>query len=154
MMSSVHSPRSWIALVWVLTALPGCDLISTVGGYYESDASVTLGGAAPTATPIRLVLGQYGDEVAGHLMLPGSDLCPCVYLKGDFRDDRLTFETEPGSADPCPLLSGVFIFHTDRLDGRLYDGVGTINPITPEVRLNRLRAQSDLSSEDLGGCDE
>lgn len=147
-------------LLLVSLALWSCDLVPRFGGAWVHnqddvhDAVLDLGAAG--SSTVRLVLGQYGPEVAGHLKLPELSSCPCVYVSGTTDGDVVRFE--PTETPGCTLFfkRGEFSLETtDRLYGTLWvlpAGGSDVVELTPAFDLSREYAQSDLGTDDLKGC--
>ncbi len=138
----------------LLLSLASCDLVPRFGGAWVHDTAVDLG--ATGGTTLRLVLGQYGPEVAGHLVMEELTACPCVYVKGTVEGDTVRFEPVQTTGCTPFFKRGEFDLASDTLNGTLYRlaAPGTaLEPLTAEpFDLSREAEQTDLGADDLKGC--
>jgi hypothetical protein len=144
-----------VALLLVLGLAGACDLVPRFGGAWVHDTALELGDVG--GTTMRLVLGQYGPEVAGHLVLTELTTCPCVYVKGTIEGDTVRFEPVDTTGCTPFFKRGEFDLSSDILRGTLSKllSPGTdLAPLTAQpFELAREREQTDLGADDLRGCE-
>lgn len=145
-----------VALLLALANLAACDLVPRFGGAFRLDTLIPIGTAGNSS--VRLVLGQYGPEVAGHLAFPELASCPCVYVKGTLDGDKARFEPQPTPGCTLVFKRGEFeLVSSDLLRGelwRLEAGQTSLKRLTDEFDLAREAEQAELGADDLRGCGE
>jgi hypothetical protein len=143
---------AWLVLI---VAAAACDLVPRFGGAYHQDAPIAIGAAGNSS--VKLVLGQYGPEVAGHLSFPDLATCPCLYVQGTTDGDTVTVEPQPTAGCALVFKRAEFELTSAGLRGRLkkLDESGAdVVDMTDEFELKRDGEQSDLGADDLKGCHE
>lgn len=139
-------------LILLVFAPVACDLVPRFGGAYFQDTPVAVGAAGSSS--VRLVLGQYGPEVAGHLALPDLATCPCVYVSGTTEGDTVRFEPKTTLGCTFVFKRGEFELTSAGLRGRLLRLTASGVDVEPLFELQRQGEQSDLGTHDLKGCHE